>query len=88
MGGAAFFDLDRTLLAGASGLVYSDAMRDSGFVGRAIPGEKLLYTIFNTIGETLPSMVLARQAATFARGRPAGGDAPGGGRRPPARWRR
>ena len=70
MGGAAFFDLDRTLLAGASGLVYSDAMRDSGFVGRAIPGEKLLYTIFNTIGETLPSMVLARQAATFARGRP------------------
>jgi putative phosphoserine phosphatase/1-acylglycerol-3-phosphate O-acyltransferase len=68
--GAAFFDLDRTLLAGASGLVYSDAMRDSGFVGRAIPGEKLLYTLFNAIGETLPSMVLARQAATFARGRP------------------
>ncbi len=69
MVGAAFFDLDRTLLAGASGSVYSDAMRDSGFVGRSIPGEKLLYTVFNTIGETLPSMALARQAATFARGR-------------------
>ena len=69
MTGAAFFDLDRTLLAGASGSVYSDAIRDSGFVGRSIPGEKLLYTVFNTIGETLPSMVLARQAATFARGR-------------------
>ena len=69
MTGAAFFDLDRTLLAGASGSVYSDAMRDSGFVGRSIPGEKLLYTVFNTIGETLPSMALARQAATFARGR-------------------
>ena len=69
MTGAAFFDLDRTLLAGASGSVYSDAMRDSGFVGRSIPGEKLLYTIFNTIGETLPSMALARQAATFSRGR-------------------
>ena len=69
MTGAAFFDLDRTLLAGASGTVYSDAMRESGFVGRSIPGEKLLYTVFNTIGETLPSMALARQAATFARGR-------------------
>jgi putative phosphoserine phosphatase/1-acylglycerol-3-phosphate O-acyltransferase len=68
--GAAFFDLDRTLLAGASGLVYSDAMRNSGFVGRTIPGERLLYSIFNTVGETLPSMVLARSAATFARGRP------------------
>ena len=45
-------------------------MRDSGFVGPAIPGEKLLYTLFNAIGETLPSMALARQAATFARGRP------------------
>ena len=75
--GAAFFDLDRTLLAGASGSVYSDAMRDSGFVGRSIPGEKLLYTVFNTIGETLPSMALARQAATFARGRPRDGDARG-----------
>jgi putative phosphoserine phosphatase/1-acylglycerol-3-phosphate O-acyltransferase len=70
MAGAAFFDLDRTLLAGASGAVYSDAMRESGFVGRSIPGEKLLYSVFNTIGETLPSMALARQAATFARGRP------------------
>ena len=70
MAGAAFFDLDRTLLAGASGSVYSDAMRESGFVGRSIPGEKLLYSVFNTIGETLPSMALARQAATFARGRP------------------
>ena len=44
-------------------------MRDSGFVGRSIPGEKLLYGVFNAIGETLPSMALARQAATFARGR-------------------
>jgi putative phosphoserine phosphatase / 1-acylglycerol-3-phosphate O-acyltransferase len=68
--GAAFFDLDRTLLAGASGPVYSDAMRESGFVGRTIPGEKLMYGVFNLIGETLPSMALARQGATFARGRP------------------
>lgn len=69
MSGAAIFDLDRTLLAGASGSVYSAAMRDSGFVGRSIPGERLLYGVFNAIGETLPSMALARQAATLSRGR-------------------
>ena len=68
--GAAFFDLDRTLLAGASGEVFSQAMRDAGLVSRAIPGESLLYRVFNSVGETLPSMALARQAATLAKGRP------------------
>ena len=67
---AAFFDLDRTLLAGASGEVFSDAMRAAGLVSRHIPGEKLLYKFFNAVGETLPSMALARQAATLAGGRP------------------
>ena len=69
MAGAAFFDLDRTLLAGASGEVFSDAMRASGLISRSIPGEKLVYQLFNVVGETLPSMALARQAATLARGR-------------------
>ncbi len=67
--GAAFFDLDRTLLAGASGEVFSHAMREAGLVSRSIPGENMLYKLFNTIGETLPSMALARQAVTFAKGR-------------------
>ena len=67
--GAAFFDLDRTLLAGASGEVFSKAMRTAGVVSRSIPGESLLYRLFNTVGETLPSMALARQAATFAKGK-------------------
>jgi putative phosphoserine phosphatase/1-acylglycerol-3-phosphate O-acyltransferase len=67
--GAAFFDLDRTLLRGASGEVFSDAMRAAGLVTRNIPGEKMLYQLFNTVGETLPSMALARQAVTFAKGR-------------------
>jgi len=67
--GAAFFDLDRTLLAGASGEVFSHAMREAGLVSRTIPGENMLYKLFNTIGETLPSMALARQAVTFAKGR-------------------
>ena len=69
MKAAAFFDLDRTLLVGASGAVYSEAMRAAGLVSASIPGEKALYEIFNRIGETLPSMALARQAATLAKGR-------------------
>jgi putative phosphoserine phosphatase/1-acylglycerol-3-phosphate O-acyltransferase len=67
--GAAFFDLDRTLLAGASGEIFSDAMRTAGLVTRSIPGERLLYRVFNAIGETLPSMALARQAAVLAAGK-------------------
>jgi putative phosphoserine phosphatase/1-acylglycerol-3-phosphate O-acyltransferase len=66
--GAAFFDLDRTLLRGASGEVFSEAMRAAGLVSRTIPGEKFVYALFNTVGETLPSMALARQAVTFAKG--------------------
>ncbi|MFZ4811002.1 MAG: HAD-IB family hydrolase [Ilumatobacteraceae bacterium] len=67
--GAAFFDLDRTLLAGASGEVFSAAMRSAGLVSRSIPGESLLYRLFNTVGETLPAMALTRQAASFAKGK-------------------
>jgi putative phosphoserine phosphatase/1-acylglycerol-3-phosphate O-acyltransferase len=67
--GAAFFDLDRTLLAGASGEVFSKAMRSAGVTSRSIPGETLVYKLFNRVGETLPSMALARGGATFARGR-------------------
>ena len=67
--GAAFFDLDRTLLAGASGEVFSAAMKAAGLVNRSIPGEALLFRLFNTIGETLPSMALARQAVALAKGK-------------------
>lgn len=67
--GAAFFDLDRTLLSGASGEVFSGAMRAAGLSSRPIPGERLLFGLFNTIGETLPSMALARQGVTLAKGR-------------------
>ena len=68
MAAAAIFDLDRTLLLGASGPVFSDAMREAGLTTRSVPGEKLLFEVFNRIGETLPSMALARQAASLARG--------------------
>jgi putative phosphoserine phosphatase/1-acylglycerol-3-phosphate O-acyltransferase len=66
---AAFFDLDRTLVAGATGPVLATAMRHAGLGGRALPGERLLFGLFNTVGETLPGIALARQAATLARGR-------------------
>lgn len=68
--GAAFFDLDRTLLSGASGEVFAGAMRAAGLSGpNPVPGERLLFGLFNAIGETLPSMVLARQAVSLAAGR-------------------
>ena len=66
---AAFFDLDRTIIRGASGRVFSAAMRDAGMLGRSIPGESLLFGVFDLFGENLPSMVLARQAASLAKGR-------------------
>ncbi|MDQ3738736.1 MAG: HAD-IB family hydrolase [Actinomycetota bacterium] len=70
MTGAAFFDLDRTFLARASGEAFSNAMRIAGMAPRRVPGEGLLYRLFNTVGETLPSMALARQAVVWAKGKP------------------
>ena len=66
--GAAFFDLDRTLLSGASGPALSAALRASGIGGKQLPFESALYKVFNTVGETLPSMLLARQGATLLKG--------------------
>ncbi|MGA1157124.1 MAG: HAD-IB family hydrolase, partial [Ilumatobacteraceae bacterium] len=58
---AAIFDLDRTLLVGASGPVLSDALQEAGLRSGSIPGERLLFEVFNRIGETLPSMAITRQ---------------------------
>ena len=66
---AAFFDMDRTLLKGASGPVISRALRAAGVVSeRAIPGEQAMYAMFDVVGETLPAMLLARGAAVLAKG--------------------
>src|SRR5688500_14017083 len=68
-GGAAFFDLDRTLLRGASGPLLGEALSAAGLVpSRKLPGQDLIYSFFNLVGETLPSMALARGAALAARG--------------------
>jgi putative phosphoserine phosphatase / 1-acylglycerol-3-phosphate O-acyltransferase len=64
---AAFFDLDRTLLSGASGPAISAALRTVGLMSdRSIPGQDLIFRLFNTFGENLPSMMLTRQAASMA----------------------
>jgi putative phosphoserine phosphatase/1-acylglycerol-3-phosphate O-acyltransferase len=69
VGKAAFFDLDRTLLRGASGPVINRALRANGVLAeRNIPGESVLYGFFDLVGETRPSMILTRQAARFAKG--------------------
>jgi putative phosphoserine phosphatase/1-acylglycerol-3-phosphate O-acyltransferase len=65
---AAFFDLDRTLLRGASGPVISDALADAG-AGRGLPGQGLFYRVYDVIGESLPGMALARAAALAMKGR-------------------
>lgn len=66
---AAFFDLDRTLLRGASGPIISKALRAEGLLDSdPVPGERLLFGLFDLVGETLPSMAIARQGARAAKG--------------------
>lgn len=68
---AALFDLDRTLLAGASGPAISRGLRQVGLLpDRSVPGEGVLFALFNLIGENRPSMLLARQMARAASGWP------------------
>ena len=69
MPGAAFFDLDRTLLQGGSGPHLSRAMVDLGIVPRSLPGQGLLFKAFDLVGENLASIFLARQATLVARGK-------------------
>ena len=53
--GAAFFDLDRTLLSGASGPAISAALRAVGLMSeRAIPGQDLVFGIFNASARRCP----------------------------------
>jgi putative phosphoserine phosphatase/1-acylglycerol-3-phosphate O-acyltransferase len=67
--GAAFFDLDRTLLSGGSGPIIGEALRHVGLLPERRSGvEALLFRVFDVIGETWPSMFLTRQGARMARG--------------------
>jgi putative phosphoserine phosphatase/1-acylglycerol-3-phosphate O-acyltransferase len=66
--GAAFFDLDRTLLRGASGPVIGEALKTAGVTDRKIPGEQLVYRMYDLFGENRPSMEVTRRAVRFASG--------------------
>lgn len=67
---AAFFDLDRTLLAGASGPLLNVALRDVGVLnGRDLPGQSLVFKAFELIGETRPTMMATRELVRLAQGR-------------------
>lgn len=66
---AAIFDLDRTLLSGASGPIIGEALRHVGLLTTpSSPLESVAFGVFNLIGETWPSMLLTRQGARAARG--------------------
>lgn len=66
---AAIFDLDRTLVVGATGPILGSVLREHGVLAdRSIPGEGVVYRLFDLIGETRPSMLLTRQAARAAAG--------------------
>lgn len=68
-GSAAFFDLDRTLLLGASGPWITQALRDHEVLDPSpIPGERAAFAFFNLFGETLPSILLTKQGAKAAKG--------------------
>lgn len=66
---AAIFDLDRTLLPGASGRVLAEELRAHGVIERdPFALEAALFALFDKFGETLPSMLLTRQGVRFSAG--------------------
>jgi putative phosphoserine phosphatase/1-acylglycerol-3-phosphate O-acyltransferase len=68
---AAFFDLDRTVLAGTSSTELTAALVDAGLApDRRLPGLGLLGQAYEHLGENLLVIGLARAAALAARGWP------------------
>ena len=69
MPGAAFFDLDRTVLLGPSSSDITEALVIAGLApDRRVPGIGILGEFYRRFGETLPFMAVARAAALAARG--------------------
>jgi putative phosphoserine phosphatase/1-acylglycerol-3-phosphate O-acyltransferase len=68
---AAFFDLDRTVLAGASGPVFARHLRGRGLgPRREPPGASSLVKLFDLTGETWLTMQLAKATVRASRGWP------------------
>ena len=65
---AAFFDLDRTLLAGGSGPTFARAFAQLGVATPHLPGQDLLFKFFDLVGESYLVMQLAKRAASRTKG--------------------
>ncbi len=68
MAGAVFFDLDRTLLRGASGPILTEHLKAAGLVGNALPGQAVFNRIYDVLGENRLFMTAAKQLARVAKG--------------------
>src|SRR5947208_2143661 len=66
---AAIFDLDRTLIRGASGPVLQDHLARAGVGGATNPDLlRLLYRSFDLVGENMLTMRLTREAVRASKG--------------------
>jgi len=68
IGGAAIFDLDRTLISGPSGPVFARRLHDVGHGRGDLPGMSTFYRVYELAGENLITMQAARLFARTARG--------------------
>ena len=70
MAGAAFFDLDRTLLPHASGTIFGRHLEAEGLTTGAskVPGAELMVSIYDLFGETRLNMQIAQLAVKAAQG--------------------
>ncbi len=66
---AAFFDLDRTLLRGASGPILQTHLKSAGLVGdRGLPGQEVFNRIYDVFGENRIFMAASKQLVRVAKG--------------------
>lgn len=73
-GAAAIFDLDRTVLCGSSTPAFNEALFEVGLSPRrGVLAQSLMMRAYDLVGETAPSMALARLAACSFAGKPVDG---------------
>ena len=65
---AAFFDLDRTVIAGSSAQVFGQMLRDMGVDMPAPPGQAGYFQLYQRFGEDPVTMRIARYAARLFAG--------------------
>jgi len=65
---AAFFDLDRTLLASSSAPVFAKALADVGTIDMTVPVQSVFFQLYEWFGEDPLSMRLARQGSRLFAG--------------------